>query len=78
MDQFWHTVARIHNPLQIHVWILDELVNRFLVCEDAILISLTVLEHSQVGLSRHQQSLFDNVDEAEAEEVDRGLKGASA
>ena len=70
MDQFWHTVARIYNPLQIHVWILDKLVNRFLVCEDTILISLTVLENSQVGLSRHQQSLFDNVDEAEAEEVE--------
>jgi hypothetical protein len=46
MDKLWHTATLLYDLLQVEVGVADELVNCFLVGEDAVLIRLTVLEHT--------------------------------
>jgi len=46
MDKLGHTAALLDDLLQVEVRVADELVDCFLVGEDTVLISLTVLEHT--------------------------------
>ena len=67
MDHFWHTSTLFHNLVQILIWGVDKFIYGVLIGEHAIL--LVVLEHTQVWFSRHQKSLFNNIDKTETKEV---------
>lgn len=69
MDQFRHSTTLVDYLLQVVVWIGDELVNGVLVSEDTIF--LIVFENTKIRLSRHQETLFHDIDEAESQEVER-------
>lgn len=67
MDQFRSVTANLNDLIQVLVGVFDELVNCFLVSEDAVL--LLVLKHAEVGFAWHQKSSFDDVNQAESKEV---------
>jgi len=71
MYHFWHASALFHNLIQILVWGIYKFINWVLIGEHAIL--LIVLEHTQVWFSRHQKSLFNNIDKTETKEIKRNV-----
>ena len=73
MDKFGHAATLFNDLFQVEVRVGDEFVNCFLVGENAILVRLTVLENTEVWLSRHEQTLLNNVDEAKSEEIERNM-----
>ena len=68
MNQLGHYAALLNNGVKVVVGVLDELLNCLLVSEHTVLF--VVLEHTQVGLARHEQALLHDVHETEAEEVE--------
>ena len=70
VNQLWHVAALFNDLFEVEIRVCDEFVNRFLVSENTILISFTVLKHAQVRLAWHEQTLLDDVDQTEAEEVE--------
>lgn len=64
VNQLWHVPALFDYGVQVVVRIVNELFDGLLICKNAILF--VVLEHTKVWLSRHQQTLLNNVNEAEA------------
>ena len=69
MDQFWHSAAFFDDLFEVDVGVADKLVNRFLISKDTVLIRLLVLEHTKVGFTGHQEALLNDVNEAEAKEI---------
>lgn len=69
VDKLWHASTLLNDLFKVEVWVLDEFVDGFLISEDTILVRLTVLKDTQVGLAGHQQTLLDDVHEAEAQEI---------
>lgn len=68
MDELWLPPASLYYIVEILLRLLDEIVDALLVCEDAVL--LCVLEHTQIGLARHEQPVvLHYVDQAEAQKV---------
>lgn len=66
VDELGHPTALLDDLLQVEVGVGDEFVDSLLVGEDAVLIRVVVLEHTQVRLSWHQKAVFYDVDQAEA------------
>lgn len=73
MNELWHDAALFNNLFEEEVRVRDEFVDRFLISENAILVRLTMLEHAQIWLTGHKQALLDDVNEAEAEEIQRDV-----
>ena len=72
VDELGLATAPLDDLVQVLLWLLDELVDAHFVSEHAILLS--VLEDTEVGFSRHEEAiLLNNVDKAEAEEVERDM-----
>jgi len=69
MNEFGHSAALLNNLFEVEVRISDEFVNGFLVSEYTIFVCFLVLEDTKVGLSWHQEALFNNIHETETEEV---------
>lgn len=71
VNQFGHFAALLDDLFNVLSRLCDELLDGLLVCKHAVLV--VVLEDSEVGLSRHEQAVFDDVDEAESEEVEGNM-----
>lgn len=67
MDQLWHLPALFNDIVQVLVRLGDELLNRLEISKDTVLV--VVLEDSKIRLAWHQQTLLNDVDEAETKEV---------
>jgi len=67
VNELRHDAALLNHCVEVKVGILNELLNRFLVGEDAVLF--VVFEDTEVGLTRHQEALLDDVNETETQEV---------
>jgi hypothetical protein len=63
VNELRHSAALLDDMLEILVWVTNELVNGLLVCEHTVF--LVIFEHSKVGLSRHQKTLLNDVNQAE-------------
>lgn len=68
MDQLWHHSALFDYFLQVLVGLCDKLFDGLKVSEDTVLVF--VLENSEVRLARHQETLFNDVDQTEAQEIE--------
>ena len=73
VNQLRHTTALLYDLLEVEIRVANEFVDGFLIGEHTVLVGLAVLEHTKVGLSRHEESLLNDVDKTEAEEVQRDV-----
>jgi hypothetical protein len=72
MNQFWLSSATFYYFIEILFWLTNELFNTLFISKDAIFFS--VLKHTKVWLSRHQQTLvLNDVDETETQEIKRDV-----
>lgn len=67
MNHFWHTSALFNNLIQVLIWGIDKFIYGVLIGEHTILF--VIFEHTQVWFSRHQKSLFNNIDKTETKEI---------
>jgi hypothetical protein len=71
MDQLRHLSALLDDCVEIFIWVNNELFDGLLVCKYTVL--LLVFKDTEIWLSRHQETLFNNVDKAETEEIQRDM-----
>ena len=65
VDQFRLPSTSLNNFVQVLLWLLNELFNARLICENAIFLG--ILKNTKVWFSRHQKSvMLDDIDEAES------------
>ena len=69
MNELGHLATLLNNLVQVVSRVLHEFFNSFLVGEHAVLLIDSVLVNTEVGLARHKQAVFNNVNQAETEEI---------
>ena len=67
MDELGHSAALLHNILQVHVGVSNELVDCLQISKDTVLF--VVLEDSKVWFTWHEEAMLYDIDQTETEEV---------
>jgi hypothetical protein len=73
MNKLWHLTALLHNLVKVVGGVLHKLLDCFLISKNTILFVNSVLIDTEVGLSRHEQAVFNNINKAETKEIQRNV-----
>ena len=69
VNQLGHLSALLNDLIKIVSRVVSEFLNCFLIGKHAVLLVDSVLVHTQIGLTRHKQTIFHNINETETQEV---------